>query len=146
MYYLGGMPSSWFAEKSFLPEDRRQVVEAVMYVSVMKLKISVSHFKKDMALIASKSHNLSKKMTYFLELLGIEVSVVGKDYDLNSLSVFDEMPLPAFVGKLAEPLKAYLAGEFEVQDYQLVLREVQEAVLANDLGVAIQHYKNNNKL
>lgn len=146
MYYLGGMPSSWFAEKSFLPEDRRQVVEAVMYVSVMKLKISVSHFKKDMALIASKSQNLSKKMTYFLELLGIEVRVEGKDYDLNSLSVFDEMPLPAFVGKLAEPLKAYLAGEFEVQDYQLVLREVQEAVLANDLGVAIQHYKNNNTL
>jgi hypothetical protein len=75
MYYLGGMPSSWFAEKSFLPEDRRQVVEAVMYVSVMRLKISVSHFKKDVELIASKAHNLSKKLTYFLDLLGIEVSI-----------------------------------------------------------------------
>jgi hypothetical protein len=63
---------------------------------------------------------------------------------LNRLSVYDEIALPAFTGKLAEPLKAYLAGEFEAEDHQLVLREMQEAVLANDLGVAIQHYRNNN--
>lgn len=146
IYYLARVPSTWFSELAYEPQDRHELIEALMYIQILKLKASVSHFKKDILLVSEKARNLSKSILYFIDFLGIEVKVVGKEYDLNRLDVYDEVYLPTFAGKFAPLLNQYMTDELAQEDYQVVLREMQESVLAHDLGKAIQHYKNHNTL
>ncbi len=144
IYYLSNTPSIWLADKMYDTQDRLEVIQAVMYVYVIKLKGSVAHFKKDLQIIADKTKFLSKKIIYFIELLGVEVEILDTHYDLNKLYLYDDIELPQFAGKFAQLLQTYIATELASENHQLAIREMQKAVLDHDLGIALTHYKNNN--
>lgn len=146
IYNLEKYPYSWFYEKSYNLAERTDIINAVEYVYVVKLKASVSHFKKDLQIIAEKAEKLPKKMTYFIELLGVEVNIPNTNFSLERLYTYDEIPMPVFTSKFDEALRVYLFEQLSNEDYLLAVREMQEAVLAHDLETALLHYRQSQTL
>jgi hypothetical protein len=140
LYSLGSFSSIWFQENTYEANDRQELLIAMQYVWVLKLRISVLNFKNDLKTIAEKARNLSKKISYFVEFLGVEIMVDNTDYELDRLGFFDELAYPTFRGNFNIFLHEYLAQELADTEQSKALSTINEAVLAHDLGIALQHY------
>ena len=141
LYGLQKFDSKWFSPLTFQSADWTDVVEAVKFVVVTRLRASALHFRKDLHIIAQNSERIAAKIMYAVDFLGIKVLITKTNYSLDRLYAFDEFPIPVFVGKLAETLKAYVFEALNDTQYQLAIQEMQEGLLAHDFKVVLEHYK-----
>ena len=146
LYGLQKFDSTWFSPLTFQSADWTEVVEAVKFVVVTRLRASALHFRKDLHIIAQNSERIAAKIMYAVDFLGIKVLITKTNYSLDRLYTFDEFPIPVFVGKLAETLKAYVFEALNDTQYQLAIQEMQEGLLAHDFKVVLEHYKQSKPL
>jgi hypothetical protein len=138
--YLTSHPSAWFYPQAYQEAERSEIIEAVIYLFSLRLHASMVHFMQDMRLILSHTKDLSHKIIYFIEFLGIEVHV-GKYEITPTFGSFSPPTPPIFKTVLAPYLHEYLAYQTTQQDYHKALQVMQESVLANDLTHTLKHYK-----
>jgi hypothetical protein len=143
--HLTSHPSSWFHRLAYQDAERRETVEAVVYVAKMRLQNSLQNFVKDVQTILQQIAKLNHHIEYFVAFLGVEVKI-GKNDSAPKEMAIPPLALPVFQTAFAPNLYEYLA--YQSQDIAVddSLQTMNKSLLAHDLEVALKHYQNNNAL